>query len=86
MSEVHTLTILHATKRGLTPKAYSNPMDYEHIGSELKEVLDFYEKEIEGMGKKIEKAERELSETQEQFAEKWKQSGEEQKQMLVIGI
>ncbi|XP_071787200.1 coiled-coil domain-containing protein 158-like [Asterias amurensis] len=82
MSEVHTLTILHATKRGLTPKAYSNPMDYEHIGSELKEVLDFYEKEIEGMGKKIEKAERELSETQEQFAEKWKQSGEEQKQML----
>ena len=83
LTQVNTLAVHQAAKRGLTlqPKStYSSSMDAEHVVSTLNEVLECYEKELEGMGKKIEKAERALSEAQEQFNERWKQSGEEQKQ------
>ncbi|XP_038056339.1 coiled-coil domain-containing protein 158-like [Patiria miniata] len=85
LTQVMQLTVHHAAHRGLTlshKTNYSGPMDSELVANTLKEVLEFYEKELDGMRQKIGKAELELTEAREQFTERWRENGEEQKQML----
>ncbi|XP_022079593.1 coiled-coil domain-containing protein 158-like isoform X2 [Acanthaster planci] len=85
LAQAASLTVSHATKRGLTlvhRTTYSGPVDSEQVVGSLKEVLEHYEKELEGMRQKVGKAELGLMEAKEQFAARWKQNGEEQKQML----